>query len=196
MSEITGLIAYVVTWFLTIYIHEGGHYITAKLFNLNIDGFRIQKVLKIIPLPTAVKVSFKEKDFENIKFLNIKYILVIIHGILAGSIPLIIYLSYQNSLVLSLVFGVIYLRMCKGDLSMMWRFLHGERPYDECITTVSIPESQEECESIYPNCDTCGYFMENECTGDKDVFSLIYKPSDIERLRAIFKAKYGEESQV
>lgn len=191
-STILFITSYFVMWFVSIYIHEAGHYLTAKLFKMDIKGFRIQKILNIIPIPTAVTVSYKDKDLENRKSLHVKYILTVINGILAGSVPVIVYMSYQNSLIFNLLVGGIYLYICSGDLTMLWGFLKGDRPYEQNIT-VNIPESQGECESIYPNCKTCGYFMEKECKGDKEMFSSIYKPTDLERLRKIFKEKYGDE---
>lgn len=200
MKEFTDIIfntvIYFLMWFLTIYIHEAGHYITAKMFNVETNGFRIQKIFNIIPIPTAVNVRFYDNELENVNLLDMKYLMVIIGGIISGAIPVIIYITYQNSSIVIALVGLIYIYMCSSDLMRIWEYINGGRPYQEFTMRVDIPESQEECDYVYPNCSSCAYFMEKECSGDKSQFSLIYKPTDAERLMKVLKERYGSGSLV
>lgn len=186
-------IPYIIMWFSTVYIHEAGHYITAKVFGLTIKGFRIQKIFNIIPVPTAVNVNFEKRELENLILFNYKYVLVVIGGIIAGFIPVLIYTRYQESVIVNVFVCIVYLRMCSGDLTRLWDFAKGERLYEEGTIQVTIPESEEECASVYPECKGCVYFMEKECHGDKAVFPTIYKPTDVERFRKMLHEKYGDE---
>jgi len=182
---------YLLTWVAVVYAHEAGHYITAKLCKLQITGFHIKKIFHIIPAPTAVYVDFSKKDLGNTKLLNFKYLATVAGGILAGCIPIIIFIHFTQSIMDIVYFGLIYLWMCNSDIKRLIQFIKGERIYDPI--TVNIPESEEECRSVYPKCVTCGYFIEKECPGDVKVFPTIYKPSDVERFRKIFNERYGDE---
>ncbi|MDD4521707.1 MAG: hypothetical protein PHW84_01980 [Methanosarcina sp.] len=92
----------------------------------------------------------------------------------------------EESIVGLIVFGTLYLYACSGDIS---RLLKGNKIYEHEIT---IPESESEYASVYPICDKCGYHILKECPGDKKVFSEIFKPTDVERLKPKLNEYFGK----
>lgn len=176
---------------LTIYVHESGHYITAKFLKFEITGFRIQKMFRIIPTPTAVHVRIKPSDWDNEKRLSIRYTLVVLGGIFAGMIPMCIYLYYVHSISDGIIFVILYSYGCQGDIKGLINVFRGMIDYDEREVTITIPECKEECESTYPECKMCGYYMVKECPGDKRIFPDKFKQTDLERISKIIQQEYG-----
>lgn len=144
-----------ISYIAIIYFHEAGHYFTAKILKLKTDGFRVGKLFYIFPIPTAVKVRFEDKYQENIKKYNVKYASVVANGVLAGLIPLWIYLYYLDYSVGTVIYGCLYLFMSSNDLTRLIQLLSGKdliadyNLYEEVEVTVHIPETGEECLSVY-----------------------------------------------
>lgn len=178
-------IYYSIVMIITIYIHEAGHYLTAKVFKFNVAGFRIERLMYIIPVPTAVNIAPSDKIIENVKLFEIKYLLVTINGILAGAVPLGIYLYSQDLIGLTAILGLYYIFSCSSDISKLIKLFRGEKPYEEYEMTINIPGNEEDCASMHPKCEKCGYYIVKECAGDKSIFPDKFKSGDLYRLRKI-----------
>lgn len=195
ISVLKGLIIYYIFIICTIYIHEGGHWLTAKLFKFKVTGFRIFKFFYIIPVPTAVNHQFTGKEFENIKHFNIKYLLVVINGILAGTIPLI-YAYTKGLLPIFITVGLFYVLGCRSDIRQIIKIYKGEPVWEEEEVTIHIPENEAECLSIHPKCDSCAYHMVKECNGNKEIFPDKFKPADLPRLKLAVMAMFPDATEI
>jgi hypothetical protein len=194
ISLFTGLLTYYFFIICTIYVHEGGHWLTAKIFGFHVTGFRVHKFFYIIPVPTAVNHQIPCGEFKNFKHFNIKYLSVLINGIIAGTIP-IIYAYIEGLYSVSIAIGLLYIYGCKSDIKQIIKMYKGEPMWEEETVTIHIPENEAECISIHPNCDMCAYHMVSECDGNKEIFPDKYKPTDLNRLKKIVMAKFPDATE-
>ena len=186
------VVAFYIAFILTIYVHEAGHYITAKIFRFKVSGFRVHYLFKMFPMPNAVHVNIDNKYLENVKLFKIKIALVYLNGILLGFVPITLYTHYTTDTWLIAWLNVIYLYGCSKDCLGLINIARGKE-IEEDELTVTIPISEEECKSTRPKCEDCGYCMIGECKGKPRVkFSY----EDAMRVSRIVQDKYGEAKRV
>jgi hypothetical protein len=108
---ILGLIAYTLTYIISIYFHEFGHYVTSRLIGLKIHETKVDLKESIAHVSVSGKITG-----ERCKSL-ISFFMLLTSGFLFSLIPIIIFGVLLGDIPLTLMLMIFQLYGSRSDFS-------------------------------------------------------------------------------